>query len=531
MKLLPRSAVARSAPRPAPGRRGRPRRRARRGARPCRRSPPPLPAARPCAGPSARSRASRPGPPGPRPRRRARRRRARRQRRSVALGVHLDAVVGGERVPQQAPVLGEQIGIGVAVLAQEAGRPSTSVNRNVTVPAGSSNIWRLASARDVEVGNTRGGRRAGSLLRPGDDRRPAGPAAGRASSPVMRPTRPRGSRARPTARCTSPGCEAARRARTSSSRRSRRAGADRPADRHRRQLAGRQPGRRASARRQRSAGRLGGRPAAGQRRPGRRLVVNRRHVLVDTDARHRRLLRRLCEWCRWGGRTWRRDRGGAGRLRAWHEPRPRRQRAGHALRDRRLLRFRPGGRGRRGDRQVLRRLVLVSARQAGALDAGGLVGRVGRLGGARAGLLEHGLVGRRSTRPAHRADGAGRGRRRVPRLWRRLPRVRERCSSCGSAGSRSRSRVASGIEHLGIASGPAGRLWLFWSTGDGYVVTRSNRAATRFESVTRVALPAAGAATYGLYGEGSAGTLDLVAHAGSGSSIPAGTRRCSRGSR
>ena len=79
---------------------------------------------------------------------------------------------------------------------------------------------------------------------------------------------------------------------------------------------------------------------------------------------------------------------------------------------------------------------------------------------------------------------------------------------------------SSRIEHVGIAAGPGGRLWLFWSTGDSYVVTRSNRAATRFESVTRVALPEAGAATYGLYGEGSVGTLDLVAHAGSGSSIP-----------
>jgi hypothetical protein len=76
------------------------------------------------------------------------------------------------------------------------------------------------------------------------------------------------------------------------------------------------------------------------------------------------------------------------------------------------------------------------------------------------------------------------------------------------------------IEHVGIAPAPGGRLWLFWSTGDGYAVTRSNRAATRFESVTRVTPPDAGATTYGLYGEGSAGALDLVAHAGSGSSIP-----------
>jgi hypothetical protein len=76
------------------------------------------------------------------------------------------------------------------------------------------------------------------------------------------------------------------------------------------------------------------------------------------------------------------------------------------------------------------------------------------------------------------------------------------------------------IEHVGVAPGPEGRLWLFWSRGDSYLVTRSNRAATRFETVTRVSLPAADATTYGLYGEGSGGPLDLVAHAGSGAAIP-----------
>ena len=45
------------------------------------------------------------------------------------------------------------------------------------------------------------------------------------------------------------------------------------------------------------------------------------------------------------------------------------------------------------------------------------------------------------------------------------------------------------VDHVGIAPGPGGRLWLFWSTGEGYAATRSNRAATRFESVTRVAAP------------------------------------------
>jgi hypothetical protein len=76
------------------------------------------------------------------------------------------------------------------------------------------------------------------------------------------------------------------------------------------------------------------------------------------------------------------------------------------------------------------------------------------------------------------------------------------------------------IEHVNVAPGPEGRLWLFWSHGDEYLVTRSNKAATRFESATHVSLPAGDTTTHGLYGEGSAGPLDLVAHAGSGTAIP-----------
>jgi hypothetical protein len=77
-----------------------------------------------------------------------------------------------------------------------------------------------------------------------------------------------------------------------------------------------------------------------------------------------------------------------------------------------------------------------------------------------------------------------------------------------------------GIEHVGIAPAPEGRLWLFWSRGSEYLATRSNRRATRFGTVTNISLPAADATTYGLYGEGSLGALDLVAHAGSGTAIP-----------
>jgi hypothetical protein len=78
----------------------------------------------------------------------------------------------------------------------------------------------------------------------------------------------------------------------------------------------------------------------------------------------------------------------------------------------------------------------------------------------------------------------------------------------------------SGIEHVGIAPAPEGRLWLFWSRGSEYLATRSNRRATRFGTATKIVLPAADATTYGLYGEGSLGPLDLVAHAGAGAAIP-----------
>jgi hypothetical protein len=76
------------------------------------------------------------------------------------------------------------------------------------------------------------------------------------------------------------------------------------------------------------------------------------------------------------------------------------------------------------------------------------------------------------------------------------------------------------IEHVGIAPAPDGRLWLFWSRGSEYLATRSNRRATRFGTLTRIALPVADARTYGLYGEGSLGPLDLVAHAGGGTDVP-----------
>jgi hypothetical protein len=42
---------------------------------------------------------------------------------------------------------GEEISIRVAGLLQQSVEPSMSVNRNVTVPAGSSGIWHRSSHR------------------------------------------------------------------------------------------------------------------------------------------------------------------------------------------------------------------------------------------------------------------------------------------------------------------------------------------------------------------------------------------------
>ncbi len=67
---------------------------------------------------------------------------------------------------------------------------------------------------------------------------------------------------------------------------------------------------------------------------------------------------------------------------------------------------------------------------------------------------------------------------------------------------------------VGLAAGPEGRLWLFWSSGERYLAARSNRAATRFGSATRLDAPVPAGTTTALHGEGSAGPLDLVAHTG-----------------
>jgi hypothetical protein len=73
---------------------------------------------------------------------------------------------------------------------------------------------------------------------------------------------------------------------------------------------------------------------------------------------------------------------------------------------------------------------------------------------------------------------------------------------------------AAGATNVNLAAAPEGRLWLMWQVGNRYVATRSNRAATRFGPPTVLSAPPGTVSTFGLWGEGSLGTLDLLAHPG-----------------
>jgi hypothetical protein len=62
---------------------------------------------------------------------------------------------------------------------------------------------------------------------------------------------------------------------------------------------------------------------------------------------------------------------------------------------------------------------------------------------------------------------------------------------------------------LGVATGPAGRIWVMWGDEDGgLVVTRSNKAVTKFEPLQRVDPHAF--TLYRLGGDGRLGPLDLL---------------------
>jgi hypothetical protein len=69
--------------------------------------------------------------------------------------------------------------------------------------------------------------------------------------------------------------------------------------------------------------------------------------------------------------------------------------------------------------------------------------------------------------------------------------------------------------NVNVAPAPEGRLWVMWTRAGAEWATRSNRAATRFEPVTRLKPPRGTVDTYGLWGDGALGRLDLLANTAS----------------
>ena len=77
------------------------------------------------------------------------------------------------------------------------------------------------------------------------------------------------------------------------------------------------------------------------------------------------------------------------------------------------------------------------------------------------------------------------------------------------------------IDNVDVAPAPEGRLWVVWSAGSKIYAVRTNEAATRVGPRLAVSRPPGSVSVFGLSGEGSLGTLDLVANSGTASNAVA----------
>jgi hypothetical protein len=77
-----------------------------------------------------------------------------------------------------------------------------------------------------------------------------------------------------------------------------------------------------------------------------------------------------------------------------------------------------------------------------------------------------------------------------------------------------RLSVATGrdIEDVNLARGPGGRLWLMWQDSGRLRAARTNPAATKAGAVVNVPSPPGTSSLWDVFGEGSLGPLDLLAH-------------------
>lgn len=86
--------------------------------------------------------------------------------------------------------------------------------------------------------------------------------------------------------------------------------------------------------------------------------------------------------------------------------------------------------------------------------------------------------------------------------------------------ARAKSRTSSVADHVAIAPGPDGRLWVMWERKSQRVyATRSNRTATKFGAVVEVKPPAGTRTIWKVAGDGALGPLDLVTSASTPGSL------------
>jgi len=68
------------------------------------------------------------------------------------------------------------------------------------------------------------------------------------------------------------------------------------------------------------------------------------------------------------------------------------------------------------------------------------------------------------------------------------------------------------IEDVNLSRGPGGRLWVVWQDSARLIASRTNAAATKAGAAVRVPSPPGTSSVWDVFGEGSLGPLDLLAH-------------------
>jgi hypothetical protein len=68
------------------------------------------------------------------------------------------------------------------------------------------------------------------------------------------------------------------------------------------------------------------------------------------------------------------------------------------------------------------------------------------------------------------------------------------------------------IEDVNLSRGPDGRLWVMWQDAGRIRATRTNKAGTKAGAIVTVKSPPGTSALWDVFGEGSLGPLDLLAH-------------------